>query len=322
LRDSSSAQSKPRTEQEQKNLSRAAANDEVKSAESVDVGGILKKALDSEHRQACQQGRLVKIPGTHVAGESSSADIDQRACEKALGIDQVRRETAQLRARLAGLLQARRRQWAFPRSMGQRVDDRAVYRLGCTTPDLRIFASRRQQVAPDTAVLLLGDRSGSMHGPKMRLAQQSAYLTAEALELLPGVACAVGFFPWGEQVVRLKGFGEKLKTSHFTLSASGSTPMAEALLWAGMELTQRREPRKIVIVLTDGQPDEVEDAVAALEKLSACGIECYGIGIQDRSILTWMREGARTIEQSAELPGALVSVLQTLLVRRPGSVAA
>jgi Mg-chelatase subunit ChlD len=92
--------------------------------------------------------------------------------------------------------------------------------------------------------------------------------------------------------------------------------MAEALLWAGMKLSHRKEPRKIVVVMTDGQPDNEQPVRRALERLSACGIETYGIGIQDRYILQWLPEGARVIDRIEELSKALVAVLKEALVDR------
>ncbi len=166
-------------------------------------------------------------------------------------------------------------------------------------------------------MVILGDRSGSMDGEQMSVAVQSAFVTAEALELLPGVACAVGFFPWGStQVAQLKDFGEKPKASRFALTANGGTPMAEALLWAGMKLSHRKEPRKIIVVMTDGQPADVPATLRAMDRLSGCGIETYGIGILDKNILHWLKEGARSIDRIEELPKALVDVLKEALVER------
>ena len=90
--------------------------------------------------------------------------------------------------------------------------------------------------------------------------------------------------------------------------------MDSALLWAAMQLTHRREPRKIVIILTDGQPDDVPATRAALTRIAACGIESYGIGIQNGSILSWMPTGARVIQNCNELPQALVGVLTDALL--------
>jgi Mg-chelatase subunit ChlD len=295
-------------------LRRAAAADADKAASNFDVGSILRQAIDGQHQEAQQQGKLEVIPETYYhKGEDRG---DQLRYEKALGMDLARRQTAQMRARLAGQLQAKRLRHSTPRIAGQRLCRNAVHRIACSTPDNRLFASRTESAEPNTAVVILGDRSGSMSGERMDIALQSAYVTAEALDLLQGVATAVGFFPWGEQVAQVKGFGEKVRASRFVLSAGGSTPMAEALLWSAMQLTSRKEPRKIVIVMTDGQPDCETAARKATERLRQCGIEVFGIGIQERSILSWMNTGAGTVQKCSDLPQALVGVLQDALLRR------
>ena len=154
---------------------------------------------------------------------------------------------------------------------------RQVYRVACRTPDTRIFAARRDKQDDNTAIVLLTDRSGSMIPEKMSVALQATFVTAEALELLPGVTCAAGAFPWGRDLVELKAFGAKPRAGCFTIGASGGTPMAEALLWAGMLLTHRPEHRKIVIPMTDGQPDNTEKTRKAVARLRSCDIEVYGI---------------------------------------------
>jgi nitric oxide reductase activation protein len=272
--------------------------------------------LGIEHRQAARAGTLEVIPNTYHHVGASSAGGDQKRAEQALGLDQARRLTAQMRARLAGLFQAVRLQRSHPQQVGHCIDREAVHRIACSTPDPRYFSSRRPRPKENTAVVILGDRSGSMDGEKMNVAIQSTFVTAEALELLPGVACAVGFFPWGRQVAQLKDFGEKPKASRFAIDASGGTPMAEALLWAGMNLSHRKEPRKIIVVMTDGHPDDDLTVRKAMERLSHCGIETYGIGILDRNILQWLPEGARAIDRIEELPKALVDVLKEALVER------
>lgn len=301
-------------------LQQATVADATAAASELELGALLQQALGDEHQGAVKDGALELIPSTYHHAGYGDNDANQRRVEQCLGFDQARRQTAQLRARLAGLLQALRWRRSSPKLLGHRLDREAVHRLACATPDARCFASRRQKQAENTAVLILGDRSGSMDGERLSLATQAAFVTAEALELLPGVCCAVGFFPWEEQVAQLKSFGEKPKASRFDLHAGGSTPMAEALLWAGMQLTSRAEPRKILVFMTDGRPDNELSARAALQRLGSCGIETYGIGILDRSLLQWMPDGARSIAKVEELPAALVGLLKDALIswRRAG----
>ena len=115
--------------------------------------------------------------------------------------------------------------------------------------------------------------------------------------------------------MELKPFGAKPRAGFFNIGSSGGTPMAEALLWAGMLLTHRPERRKIVIPMTDGSPDDLAKTRKAVERLRSCGIEVYGIGILDNSMLTWLKESS-VIRQIEELPAALIGLLKEALITK------
>jgi len=56
--------------------------------------------------------------------------------------------------------------------------------------------------------------------------------------------------------------------------------MTGALWLAVADLLSRREERKVVLVLTDGSPDDWESAAEIITKAGSAGIEMIGIGIQ------------------------------------------
>lgn len=313
---SASGAGKPATANQVDNLEKLRSADVGKAAQKVDLGRIVAQMLDKEHQVGELTGQLEEIPDTYqpTSGAGSGAG-DQKRIEGEMGFDQARRQTSGLRTQLAGLLQAVRLQQCNAKKAGHRIDSRSVYRVACRTPDTRIFAARRDKVDDNTAIVLLTDRSSSMDLHKMSMALQATFVTAEALELLPGVTCAAGAFPWGKGVVELKPFGAKPRAGCFNIGSSGGTPMAEALLWAGMLLTHRTERRKIVIPMTDGRPDDTIKTKRAVVRLRACGVEVYGIGILDTSILSWLKEAA-VIKQIEELPAALIGLLKEALVTK------
>ena len=306
-----------RTQNQQKdNLAKLRTADVGTATRKVDLGKIVAQMLGREHRKGEVTGTLEEIPDTHYpcVGADSGAG-DQKRIEGEMGFADARRKTSKLRSQLAGLLQAVRLQQSSAKRTGHRIDSRSVYRVACRTPDTRIFAARRDKQDDNTAIVLLTDRSGSMSPEKMSVALQATFVTAEALELLPGVTCAAGAFPWGRDLVELKAFGAKPRAGIFTIGASGGTPMAEALLWAGMLLTHRPEHRKIVIPMTDGQPDDTEKTRKAVARLRSCGIEVYGIGILDSSITGWLQESC-VIKRIEELPAALIGLLKEALITK------
>ena len=106
----------------------------------------------------------------------------------------VQAESAKLSARLQGLVQASRMDRPRPVRSGRRLDPKRLHRVAVA--DARIFARKAHRIAPNTAVHLLVDLSGSMHAtvhrgdgsPTTRAssALESALALALALDGIPG----------------------------------------------------------------------------------------------------------------------------------------
>ena len=296
-----------------RNLKKLQKNPE---ADGIDVGlgEILKEALDKCAETAGTDDKGSLIPCTMLPEPGDLGQI--RGFEEQ--IPYARRKTAKLRTQLAGLLQAVDLKQAFPSRVGHRINGRAVHLVGTKTPDTRVFTARRERVKENTALVILADRSGSMDGPKIVLSQKTAFVVSEALELLPGITCAVGAFPYennvADGVLMLKDFGAKPKPEHFNINGRGSTPTGGALLWAGMVLTHRRETRKVVILITDGEPDSVTHTTQSIKRLRDCGVEVYGVGIgKNAQLHEWLEEQS-TIQKIEQLPAALIGVLKRALL--------
>ena len=98
--------------------------------------------------------------------------------------------------------------------------------------------------------------------------------------------------------------------------------MAEALLWAGAQLSQRKEERKLLFVLTDGQPETMKVTAAQARhqarlvkaELDRIGIETMGIGI--KIDISWLFDRGVKIDTVDALPGTLFSLMQTSLLKR------
>ena len=88
--------------------------------------------------------------------------------------------------------------------------------------------------------------------------------------------------------------------------------MAEAMLYALRELLRQRERRKLLIVLTDGSPDDFRTAMDVIDTAERLGIEVCGIGIDARAVTNLFLKSAviRTVE---ELPKALFGLLTLTL---------
>ena len=173
----------------------------------------------------------------------------------------------------------------------------------------------------DTAVQILVDRSGSMGSSRGRgksgaprpieVARASCYATALALKQVPGVMVAAAAFPGSQEseVIVMTQFEERVDRQAVrfaSLEASGGTPMAEAMLWGAARLLEQRQPRRILLVTTDGAYDEaLGQAMAA--RLQMAGIEPLGIGIHCDVSHLFAR--SRQIATIADLPQAMFEVL-------------
>ena len=226
-------------------------------------------------------------------------------------IHDIRRHTALLRARLSGLIQASRLRRRHARRTGNKIDNRVVHRLALH--DTRLFLHQEEKVEVNTAIMILMDKSGSMQHEKIEVASKTAFVVAEALDSITGCFAAVAAFPVGNDgVASLVRFGERPKSSKFGMAAGGGTPLAQALYWAGVELLKREEPRKILLAVTDGEPDDPNLTVKAVRWLEKVGIEAMGLGICETSVSRFFSTHG-VVYRVEELPSALFGMLQNTL---------
>lgn len=223
---------------------------------------------------------------------------------------QADRVSATLRQRLNVLLEAKSRAPTQVRDRGHRISGRHLVNLAVQDP--RVFEHRATVRKVDTAVVLIEDVSGSMSGTPIAIANGALYAACKALEPLRGVKAAAMAFPGNGSV---KGFDQPLSQceQRFGLRAGGGTPLYEALLAAARQLMLRREPRKLIVVLTDGEPDDAISAGAVLNALPGLGIEGYGVGICHQGVRDLFAH-CEVIDDLEALPGALIGLLQRELL--------
>ena len=108
-------------------------------------------------------------------------------------LSQVRAHSAKLTARLQGLVQAHSLTRQRTSRRGRTLSSTHLHRVG--VGDSRVFAHKEARQAPNTALHLLVDLSGSMAGGRDRVALEAAMALALALEPMEGVTQAVTAFP-------------------------------------------------------------------------------------------------------------------------------
>ena len=232
-------------------------------------------------------------------------------------LERVRAESAKLTARLQGLVQSHAMSGVRTARRGRTLSPGALHRAAVGDP--RVFQRREERAAPNTAVHLLVDLSFSMAGGADQVALDAAMALALAFEPMRGVSCAVTAFPGlhgsPTNVTRVLSHGERVRqgAGAFVQCARGGTPMTGALWYAAADLLARPEARKVLITLTDGQPDGRASAADLVARATVSGLELIGVGIATG--VEWLFPVAIRIDAIADLKQALFGVAERLLTR-------
>ncbi|GHZ88521.1 VWA domain-containing protein [Vibrio cholerae] len=231
-------------------------------------------------------------------------------------------ESAQIRARLRGMVQSSQDNRNHAKRHGLRV---ATHRLAASQAgESRLFIQRQPRIAPNAAVHLLVDISGSMGKPigegnrkYFHVANEAALALAMALEGIPGVVPAVSYFPGIHQEVSIALLPKQSvrhRAACFDQKPRGCTPMAQAMWFAANSLLAQKQKRKLMIVLTDGDPDDWAATHDIVDRCRRSGFELLGIGIQTRSVEKFFPQSI-VINDVKDLKRELFEVTQQLLIK-------
>ncbi len=174
-------------------------------------------------------------------------------------------------------------------------------------PDPRINISHRT-AGRDIAVTLLLDLSESLNESVkgggdgqtvLQLSQEAVSLLAWSIEQIGDPLALAGFNSNTRHEVRyqhIKGFsepwGDTVKARLAALQAGYSTRMGAALRHAGHYLAARKADKKLMLILTDGRPSDIdvqderlliEDARQAVNELDRNGIFTYCISLDPQA---------------------------------------
>ncbi|MDP1524489.1 MAG: VWA domain-containing protein [Rhodocyclaceae bacterium] len=178
---------------------------------------------------------------------------------------------------------------------------------GGATPDPRINMSHRTD-GRNIAVMLLVDQSQSLHQKVgagetaqsiLELSQEAVSLLAWAIDRLGDPLAIAGFHSNTRHEVRyqhIKGFSERwddtVKARVAAMDAGYSTRMGAALRHAGHYLAARKADKRILLVLTDGEPADIDvtdpehlraDTKKAVEELDTKGITTFCLSLDPKA---------------------------------------
>jgi len=254
------------------------------SAGDGDIEQDLFESLKSALSLAAENESELLMPSGH------EPPMDERA--GAVLLRKVQGESGKIRAALQGIVQSQTLSRTQHACRGSRLDSKRLHRL--PLGETKLFQRKQSKVAPNTAIHLLLDKSESMGyqvadsqgqpiGSRMPIALEATLALALAFEGIPGVSPGVTAFPGhqDDSVFRLLEHGQRVnaRTGAFSLAATGSTPMTEAIWFGAASLLRCREPRKVLLVMTDGQPNDTLSTLELLQRCRDSGIETVGVGL-------------------------------------------
>ncbi len=219
-------------------------------------------------------------------------------------ISHARALTNSLSFQLRSLLESKKSVHRGRRDTGLRISQSSLARVAIG--DVRVFQKNSRVTGTNTVVYIVMDVSTSMDDntianvrsspTKIQVARESVLALSLALDTISDVKVGVMAYPQqyfnsskdtNEQyMVDLVEVGESVQLRSkaiMSIQASGSTPTAEAVLYARSKMDTVAAERRVVLVITDGEPDDENRLV---EVLSEVGVDTdiIGIGIGTNSV--------------------------------------
>lgn len=296
-------------------------------------------------------------------------DVNPPASTPLVAIDQaVQATTGPLQKELRRLIAARTLSKRLPGLRRGKLHGANLHRI--LAGDDRVFFRRQEAPALDTAVTLLLDCSGSMGGPRLKLAVETAYALAAVFNRLGIAFECLGFTTansthpdyaeWNSKTYRaeldeaaqtatihrhqpiaipgFKTFDERWSPEvqrrfAYSFNSGGcyiagvdmqGTPESCSNEFAARRLLQRKEQRKIMITMTDGEPtanpyNSYDPTLArrrsaqVTRMIESSGIDLIGIGIQ-HSAPTAYYKNSMVINDLSEMPTKLLALFKELLL--------
>lgn len=260
------------------------------------------------------------VKSFHDRVESKVARIDNFA-------QQVRR-LIQIRAKS---------QYEYGTKQGK-MDYARLARLALKVPGFseRIFKKKVTNTVLNAAVTVLIDMSGSMTGDKVLFACEAAVLLNEVFSVLSVPVEILGFTDMRSSSTDMfhpisyvyKSFAALRVSTEDLIKNIGasSAHMAgnadgDSILWAYDRLIRRKEKKRLLIVMSDGQPASsrskdglvpyTKQVIQEIEKNKR--VEIYGLGLCDESVFKYYKH-CSTVNTPEEIPTKLLELIERKLL--------
>ena len=204
-----------------------------------------------------------------------------------------------------------------PRHLSRRSKQLSTPALaGLMVGEDRIFTTEDTVKQPSAAFAVLIDRSGSMDKRTMRTAAICGAVLCRLIDRVSGCRASAYAFPGMERntLLEIKRFDERSEsvTDRFAgIRSFGYTPVCQSLNSAAAILSNRKERRKIIFMLTDGLCSEEELLKERSKVLTNAGIEVVCLGIGRLSPLIFDLQ--KNIEDAFDMQEALYELLEATM---------
>lgn len=271
--------------------------------------------------------RHISHPLTNSGRTAFLCDLSGRVRPRSLDPDtgrarltMARLDSVTLRRALTGLVASHAAVAQRYQAQGRRLATHRLARLVTGNP--RVFVKRVEHPAPNAAVHILLDMSGSMGIGGGELAVRASLGLIAGLENIRGVSPALTVFPGqacGQSsyaACTVLPHGKRLSQISTAelggIEAWGGTPLAQALQVAAYQLGACRQARKAVFLVTDGAVQSPTTR-QIVNRMITSGIEVFGIQIGCIDDMDELLEGAVHIESIDDLVKALFVFPKKLL---------
>lgn len=273
----------------------------------------LKLASKGDPSNVTPSQSAAKIVEENGTGQSSSSREDlglfnEKECQPGKH-DYIRHIDGSYALRRALNMKARSyvEAFGFTTDKGSRIDPLKAQKV--CVGETNIFKDRVSNSGFSTSVHLLVDVSSSMltsdglECTRCEEACKVALMICMALEGIDGIKTMATYFPGdtSEYEIALRD-NEKVShvASRFDQRPRGSTPLAQGLWYAFQKIEKLECRRNIILVITDGMPDSVNNVDTCFKYAKNRNIEIYALSIRSSLILK-LFEKAQVLENASEL---------------------
>lgn len=137
--------------------------------------------------------------------------------------------------------------------------------------------------APPLAICLLIDCSGSMNGAKLQEAKRAAINFVQRQDLSRHQASLVSFDTLPHHLLGLSKSATEFAIAVDKIADGGSTQMDRGLI-AAADTLQGASEQKVILMFTDGMPDDKATTLSAARNIKSAGIKIVAVATDDADL--------------------------------------